>query len=174
MKTLLNLLIIGLLIVLMNGCTNESNESGPGDSGYKEIVEELSSAKMEGRLTGTQGNDLAVEMIANEFKEIGLEYYENDSFKSPYSQTVLDNENMLLQVILNDGKTKSFEYGEDYLEQQVSFDFEGQGLIETAIDQLTPDSVFVTEQMGDLPKGVQSEGKFILLKSDNFKRYLQQ
>lgn len=64
------------------------------DSSYAmDVIKELSSEKYLGRLTGTEGNALAVDYIVNQFKEIGLICPQTlENYKQFYTQKTIINE----------------------------------------------------------------------------------
>lgn len=82
-----------------------------------DIIRELSSEKYKGRLTGTEGNSLAVDFIANQFKEIGLKNPQGlEDYKQYFKQKVIIPKSAPSLSIVDDNgnKVKEFEFVKDY------------------------------------------------------------
>lgn len=78
-----------------------------------EIIEELTSEKYEGRLSGSTGNILAVDYIVEYFKELGLESPEgiNDYKQSFYHDVRINNAAPILNVLdENSNVIKEYEF----------------------------------------------------------------
>lgn len=82
-----------------------------------QIIEELASEKYAGRLSGTEGNRMAVEYIAGYFEEIGLENPEGlNRYRQPYRQKVIINEGTpVIRIEDEQGNVvKAFDFSLDY------------------------------------------------------------
>lgn len=64
------LVVFLLLLIFISGCEEEVSVDEYKE--MKEGMEYLTSEKMDGRLTGTEGNDLTVKYLEDKFKEIDL------------------------------------------------------------------------------------------------------
>lgn len=71
-------------ILLWAGCTQDTHEQSLDTEQLVLDLRELSSDKMEGRRTGTQGNALAREYLVQRFKEEGAEAFQG-SYEHPFS-----------------------------------------------------------------------------------------
>ncbi|WP_425446907.1 M20/M25/M40 family metallo-hydrolase [Dethiothermospora halolimnae] len=116
-----------IVIILLSGCGSLDIDSFSGDNAYKHI-EELSSDKYAGRLSGTEGNKKAEEYIKNHFKKIGLKPINEDSYyqefinrypvyKDPFRFNVVDDNGEII---------KSYAYGKDYTEVVSNYGFGGK------------------------------------------------
>ena len=121
----------GLFLALsMAACSGEAPAPGttlPADStieaALNEITQEkiyahlayLADDKLEGRLTGEPGYDLAAEYVAEQFEAIGLEPGGDDGWyqQVPFVSYMLDTENNAI-VAHRDGADVVYEYREDY------------------------------------------------------------
>jgi len=82
-----------------------------------EIIEELASDKYMGRLTGTDGNRMSVDYIADYFNKIGLESPTSlDGYKQPYTQKSIVMESTPVIRLQDKGGnvSKEFNYLFDY------------------------------------------------------------
>ncbi len=82
-----------------------------------QIIEELTSQKYTGRLTGTAGNELAIDYIANYFNEIGLEKPENlDGYLQRFTMRVRKIKTTpTLELISKDGNIiAEYKFLEDF------------------------------------------------------------
>lgn len=101
-----------------------------------EIIEELASEKYDGRLAGTEGNNLAVDYIASYFKEIGLESPDNLKEHLQYfTQNIrMVNSTPTLELIDKNGNVISdYKYLEDFRTYTYHTAFKLQGEIEGEI-----------------------------------------
>lgn len=74
----LSRLILGLLLVAVAGCTNKPQPAPIAEptlhaSSYRYLVQTLSSPEFEGRDAGSDGLELARDLMVNRFEELGLE-----------------------------------------------------------------------------------------------------
>lgn len=155
------------VILIVSGCA----DSKPINN-YERIISKLTDEQMVGRLTGSEGNQLAAEFIGSEFKRIGLEYWMGDSFLVPYTHSKNQSKQLDMTVYYSDGSLKSLKYGTDFMEQQASQNFNGSGTVTFAMDEVDANSIFIAETGADYVQALHSEAKFILLQTDDFKRYL--
>lgn len=77
----------------------------------------LTSKEFMGRLPGTEGNEKAVSYISNRFSEIDLEFFDEDYFHIS-KQIMYKPEKQIhyLEVVFQDGKSKTYEFGKDYID----------------------------------------------------------
>jgi hypothetical protein len=103
-----------LIVIIFSACSTPKNIARPDTKtvdNLKAHIQYLADDKLEGRRTGTKGEDLAMQYIINQFKEIGLtpkgtEYY-------PQSFIVNDGKQMdaVTELIINGDK---LETGKDF------------------------------------------------------------
>lgn len=99
----------GLFVNLAEDSVDEEN--------IYSIIEELSTSKYQGRLTGSEGNKLAAEYISAYFKEIGLENPKGlENYMQYYTQKTIDfNITPTLEIVDKEGNTiKEYEYLENF------------------------------------------------------------
>jgi aminopeptidase YwaD len=111
-----NLVIAILMTIFLVGCSEEADYGQ-----LEETIKLLTSDEMDGRLTGTKGNDLALPFIEEKFREIGLEPINADTGELllPYPHKFHDPEkaNYQIQIISDSGVTEYMIRGVDYLER---------------------------------------------------------
>ncbi|SCY33373.1 M28 family metallopeptidase [Alkaliphilus peptidifermentans] len=93
------------------------NEDLVNGTNAMEIIEELTSEAYSGRLTGTEGNEMAVQYIENYFEEIGLESPSGlEGYRQAYKQKVLINKSKpVIGVTDEEGNIiKEFDFLLDY------------------------------------------------------------
>lgn len=101
-------------------CVSQQSKFSSSDITDVELqqhIKYLSSDELGGRLSGTNGNVLAAEYIANEFKTYGLKpagdngsYFQNFSFVSSINEGPKHN----LSIAKGENSILHFEYGKDY------------------------------------------------------------
>lgn len=121
MKHLL-ILLTGIILVSCN--QNKLSENGIKEK-FKTHVEYLASDDLEGRETGTEGEVLAADYIAKEFKEMGLTEKGTDGYFQEFE--FLAGKTFGENSLSIDGNT--FDRGEDYF----VMNFSGNGEIEGEI-----------------------------------------
>lgn len=111
-------IIIAILITILIGVGCSPAVSTPEENlnDIETVITELASGDLKGRLPGTEGNERAVEIIVNRFKNAGLEPYSIDSYYHLYKQEVYnpDQQTHKLVVQFQDGSQKEYVFGEDY------------------------------------------------------------
>ncbi|MEQ2455572.1 M28 family metallopeptidase [Flavonifractor hominis] len=109
-----------------------------------------------GRLTGTEGNDLARDYIAQQFQHSGLSYWDDaDDYRVPYIQEVFDSatQNQILTATYSDGTTREFQSGEDFYPYLGRTGFSGEVTVDPS-DPALADRVLLTSsfvQTEELP-----------------------
>ena len=136
-RRLISLTVTLLLIfTIMTGCTQENagetdiEAAGLGKENIQQenlmsIINELTSEKYRGRLTGTKENSMAAQYIADYFKKIGLENPEGlDMYMQSYVQpSIILSGKPVLQVIDEDGKViNDFIYPDNFVLRRLSSD----------------------------------------------------
>ncbi|MCM3743237.1 M28 family metallopeptidase [Sporosarcina luteola] len=110
--------LIGAILttIFLVGC-NDNNDYGQ----LEKIIQQLTSDEMNGRLTGTRGNDLALSFIEEKFQEIGLEPLgaNNETFLMRYPHQFFNPEKTRfeIQIISDSGVETNLMRGVDYLER---------------------------------------------------------
>lgn len=83
----------------------------------EKTIKELTLEKYQGRLTGTEGNELAIEYIINEFKKAGLKNPEGlENYRQQYNQEVrIVNKVPKLELLDKKGNViKEYKYIDDF------------------------------------------------------------
>ncbi|MEK3956059.1 M28 family metallopeptidase [Psychrobacillus sp. FSL K6-1464] len=111
------LVVFLLLLIFISGCEEEVSVDEYKE--MKEGMEYLTSEKMDGRLTGTEGNDLTVKYLEGKFKEIDLAMMNSSSYLMSYPHKFYNPEKIIFRMIANtvEGETIEFKRGIDYLER---------------------------------------------------------
>ena len=76
-----------LAFLTMAGCAVQKQKPGVDDSEVSRILNVLASDEMEGRATFTKGIEKAADFISSEFQKIGLQPYQEDSYRQTFSLT---------------------------------------------------------------------------------------
>ncbi|WP_066496558.1 M28 family metallopeptidase [Abyssisolibacter fermentans] len=122
------ILLVGILF-LLSGCNSINTDQFDGDNAYNHI-KELSLDKYEGRMTGSEGNKLAAEYIANEFEKYGLKPggADNTYFQSFDIRVPKINNVPKFQVVDNKGNIViEYKHRQDFYE--ATYDFAGGGKV---------------------------------------------
>ncbi|MBD7985447.1 Zn-dependent exopeptidase M28 [Sporosarcina sp. Sa2YVA2] len=105
-----------LMTIFLVGCSQESDYGQ-----LEETIKILTSDEMDGRLTGTKGNDLALSFIEEKFREIGLEPLIADAetllLQYPHKFHDLEKAKFQIQMISDSGDATDMIRGVDYLER---------------------------------------------------------
>lgn len=105
-----------LMTIFLTGCSEEVDYAE-----LEETIKILTSDEMDGRLTGTKGNDLSLSFIEEKFREIGLEPInsDNESLLLQYPHKFHDPEKAKyqIQIISDSGVVTDLTHGVDYLER---------------------------------------------------------
>lgn len=150
--------------------TYKNISSSIDSQNIKNIVEELTSKKYNGRLIGTKGNKLATHYIVDEFKRMGLKNPQGlKGYEQPYRQNVrFTNVSPKLVVLNNNGKIKKeYKYIEDFSVvtynslMSIKGEAEGKGIVIENIEQLKSNKEKFRDKIILIPKK--------LLKSEGFK-----
>lgn len=114
MKKAIKAMALFLTAAMISGCNFAGSFVQKGIE-PKEIIKDLISEKMSGRLIGTEGNENAAEYIKSKMEQIGLEPYEGSYFMSYKQETADPNEqDTRITVIYKDGKEKELIHGKDF------------------------------------------------------------
>ncbi|WP_245827591.1 M28 family metallopeptidase [Paenisporosarcina indica] len=110
-----------IILLIMAGCS-ENREVKKDLTPEERIMEDVafwSSERFEGRLAGSEGNQLAAEEIAKRFRQIGLKGYQDDNYLIPFNYMYVDPDKMKKSLVINlkDGSQKELEYGKDWMEK---------------------------------------------------------
>lgn len=122
--------VLILAISILSGCGEQKTLNNSSQSVFINIdeesidtedaidaIEELSAPKYNGRLTGTEGNILAIEYIESKFKELGLEVPQGlNEYRQVYNQkTIVTEDEAKLKIIdLSGNIEKEFDYIKDF------------------------------------------------------------
>lgn len=127
-----------LLLVVLAGC--QAHEETPAER-IRSDIEFLCSDECNGRLPGSQGNELAMDYIQETFEREGLSPLEGyDSLLVPYEQSVFEMDSeQILTATFSDGSVKTFRAGKDFYPCLV-LDMNGGGFSgEVTTNPLDPD-----------------------------------
>lgn len=156
------------LSVIIAGCTASKQEASP----YVQIINELTHKDMKGRLTGTDGNLRAQQLIEEYFRKIELEAFEGDRYLHAYSHRFFDPEQQIyvIEIVYANGERKQLEYGVDFLEQLVNHNLDASGSITFDLaDPNVEERIVVT---ADNPQEVYGKAKAILRPSELLRKSL--
>lgn len=169
-KVLLSMLLVVVFAVgTISGCTGTTGTAGSStvinasesiidENNMMGIIQELTSKKYDGRLAGTEGNELAAGYIADYFKKIGLESPKGlDNYMQYYEQPVINLKSApTLSIIDKDGKTVSdFKYIDNFTLRSLSSSTEN-------IDIKAP--IYVLNSLNELTDtNKELKGKIILI-----------
>lgn len=111
------LIVFLLLLVFLSGCKEEVSVDEYKE--MKDIMEDLTSDEMDGRLTGTEGNDLTVKYLEEKFKDIDLVTMNRDSYLMSYPHKFYNPEKNIFQLKVKtaEGEIIELKRGLDYLER---------------------------------------------------------
>ena len=180
MKKHLSIYILLALVLALTGCTEpdnpplsntQSNEiisynenpSQPEVSteNIKNIIRELSSEKYKGRLTGTTGNELAVDYIAGYFTNLGITSADfAEIYKQDYTQPALImNSTPELSLVKDDGcVVKDFIFLDDFTNAVMDgISLKNEKILKM---EIADDASFFTNRKKDL------SGKALLVSSE--------
>lgn len=109
-----------LIVISLVGCENSDEYKS-----LKDHVEVLTSDDMNGRYTGTKGNDLAGDFIYTKFEELGLIPFLANNYKMNYSHQFYDPNKARHQLVVTSENNEilEFERGIDYLERSGFSDY---------------------------------------------------
>ncbi|MBP1904821.1 hypothetical protein J2Z32_001445 [Paenibacillus turicensis] len=170
--TMAIVIMMSVFSLALAGC--QASTSKPSEP--MEVIEQLTSNKMMGRLPGTEGNLKASEYVEKQFQLIGLKPFKGNSFKQSYQQDFFDpnKQTYMMKVNLKDGTSKEFKYGHDYVEQRVNFKFNTEADFTFDINDVDlGKKVLILEDMKsyDMTKQ-QIQPKAILISTSNLKKLL--
>nr|WP_225942141.1 M28 family peptidase [Sporosarcina limicola] len=161
------MLFIMFFCIFMSGCDAEEEKAENQD--LKETLENLTSKEMSGRLTGTKGNELAVDFVENSFKELGLETFQQDSFLIEYPHKFHDPNKLKfdINITLDDGKTIELERGKDFLESSGFTDYTIKSPYTLDInDSKLEEAFIVLEDDSDFQKAFEESKGVLIVKKE--------
>lgn len=167
-KLMITVFFCSFFIMIIAGCTASKQEASP----YVQIINELTHKDMKGRLTGTDGNLRAQQLIEEYFRKIELEAFEGDRYLHAYSHRFFDPEQQIyvIEIVYANGERKQLEYGVDFLEQLVNHNLDASGSITFDLaDPNVEERIVVT---ADNPQEVYGKAKAILRSSELLRKYL--
>ncbi len=170
-----------LIVSVLFGCVNTDNvddnkgneatfsnikENAIDSKNIMNIISELSSQKYNGRLAGTEGNELATDYIINYFKKIGLESpKELESYRQYYTQNVrFTNTAPKLGILDNVGRLeKEYNYLEDFSVQtfitalSINGEIKGNTVIIENVEQLSNDTENLKDKILLIPEAINNK-----------------
>jgi len=137
-----------------------------------EVLDMLTSDDFEGRLTGSEGNKKAGAYLAEQFRLIGLQPFDEDYYHE-YTQGVLDFSQHKSEITLHmtDGSRIQLENGADYLQFFDGSPIAAEGAITFDLDdESISEKIFVTDKASDISLAGMKKAKAILYKNADFSR----
>lgn len=164
MKRRWTIFLIFALAIVFTGCDNVPKNY---DS-IEDTINYLTTSKLEGRLTGTEGGLKAEEYLKGLLKELKVEKYDED-YSVPYEHVFYNPKNQIYSIsLITDGSNTSFQYGNDFIEticndidKELKFTFDAK--------DFSKDTALVVEDRKVL-KGLDISGKVVFIKENNFSR----
>lgn len=158
-------LFIGLLS--LTACTSKIDQSAQSitETSIKKHIIVLSSDEFQGRAPATEGEEMTVDYLVNEFKNIGLTGgLENDEFVQDVPATGQSTLKMTM-LLRSNGQNRSLEYQKDFMAmsryQDDRVDLKNLELIYVGYGIQAPE-----EEWDDF-KGVDVRGKVIVIKNSD-------
>lgn len=169
-----SLVIVVFLGIMLTYCTDVVNTELEEYS-TENICNYLSSNQLQGRLTGTYGNEKVIEYIENFFEEIQLNTFKNESFRQAYTHkaymTNKEQQEYKMQINFSDGASKKCIYGIDYLPTTLEEDINASITFDLE-DNDMENLLVVIDSHEDFIK-VYSKARGVLYKKNVFKKHLK-
>lgn len=111
------LILVLFIVYISNSYTNSFDETVFSVDNAYEHIRELASPKYNGRLTGSEGNELSIKYVENHFKSLGIEPAgENDTYLQYFKSIVpqIDNNPYFYIENENGEVLEEFNIYEDY------------------------------------------------------------
>ncbi|MFM1885179.1 MAG: hypothetical protein RL026_336 [Pseudomonadota bacterium] len=117
-STLTTMLCLPLMALGLGGCgspapTVEQGSAAITDAGYRAAVQALSDDALEGRRPGTAGGDKTVEWLEGQFRELGLQPGNGDSYRQRVPLVEITAAPDAVLQVKGTGKAASFKYGDE-------------------------------------------------------------
>ena len=113
--------IIFFLIILssfISGCTERENKANSERNPYLLIINKLTAEEMKGRLTGTEGNQKAVDFIKEEFASAKLDPVFDQSYLHAYKHSFYNPETQKFGLSIHyENEEMKLVHEKDFLEQ---------------------------------------------------------
>lgn len=155
-------------ILFISGCSEpENTENNP----YLTIVNHLTNEEMNGRLTGTNGNEKAVDYIKEQFAMAKLDSIFNESYLHPYAHTYYDPIKQKFELSIHyENKEMKLEYEKDFLEQKSVKSLQSRlPICEQQEELIKNDCIFITKDRIPLDN---SYIKGVLISKPDFSKHL--
>jgi hypothetical protein len=138
---------------------------------FKKTMETIASPTFMGRLPGTEGNDKTVEYITNFYEEIELDTYDEDYYHDTI-QTVFnpDEQTANLEVFFDNGTSKVYKYGEDYIDYPSLISTDTNSLITFQGDDVDIENKILVIDKNDTTSRRTSKAKLIFQQTDSMFR----
>lgn len=153
-----------------NLISQTENKSLQSDNNIiKETLDFLTSDECSGRMTGTEGNELAQDYIVNRLKEYGVEPYEGD-FYHKFNQTMNyeKQEKVKLKLYTKEGNIKELKYGSDFINGSL---FKEQLELPVYFEPNMDKHILVIEELEEVQKTIDDENiKGLLVLTDEINR----
>lgn len=165
------ILFFFLLLLVLSGCNVVNTEE---KSAIKETIKILTADNMMGRLTGTNGNNLAVQFIEEEFRKIELSPINSDGYLIEYPHQFYNPESSQFRITVSaeNGKNIELTRGLDFLERAGFSNYASkQPFTFDADDPNLTDSYVILETSTDFQK-VFEKAKGIFVVEELFSKTL--
>jgi len=160
-------LIISLSLIIAS-CQNNSKYSV-----IDEVNKYLTSEELQGRNEGSAGNIKAQNFLESKFKEIKLDYLNEQSYLIPYEHEIADFDNSVIELSINYKNTdeeKNLAYGIDFLPRNYLNSTNINCPITSDInDPEINDKALLVSNVEEMPQP-DTELKAILIKTSLFKK----
>ena len=164
---------LGILLIVLSGFDDNGKDEVEVDS-IQEMVVRLTSDEMEGRLTGTTGNNKAVQFIEEKYKEIGLVPFKENDYLQSYPHQFYNPEKLEtnISIIMETGNQLELIRGVDFLERTVFTNYNERFPFTFDIHDPKLANSFIVLENRDNFVQVHDKVSGIFLVEDSFKRML--
>lgn len=163
--------LVFLFLLILGGCSG--GELDGESQNIQDILEKLTTNEMSGRLTGTEGNDLAVKLIEEKYKEIGLQTTQDEGYLIEYPHKFYDPEKQVFELKITTEKGEiSLQRGVDFLERSILTNYNANYPLTFDInDSQLENSYIVLDNKAEFQK-VFGKAKGILIQEEEFTKTL--
>ncbi|QFF99441.1 hypothetical protein PB01_11725 [Psychrobacillus glaciei] len=162
------------ILIFLSSCSDNIAILNQENNDIKDFVEVFTSDEMEGRLTGTTGNNRAVQFIEEKFKEIGLVPFKENNYLQAYPHQYYDPEKIKFEINIKteDGRIVELQRGIDFLERSGFTNYKESFPFTFDIHDPELENSFIVLENRENFEQVHDKVSGILLVEDSFKRML--
>lgn len=108
--------VLGIILILLTGCSDKSNDiPGVSEEVFLKHVEEISSDKFLGRKPATAGEDITINYLVEEYKKLGLKPMNGVSYLQPIPLVEISPEYQKKLVIKGINGSVELDHALDYV-----------------------------------------------------------